>query len=108
MDRVASMASFVKVAESAGFSAAARRLNLSTSMVTTHIKALEDRLGVRLLNRSTRKVSLTDIGQACYERCVQILADIDSADQIAEAQQSQPRGELRLNMATSVTSIIGP
>jgi DNA-binding transcriptional LysR family regulator len=108
MDRVASMASFVKVAETSGFSAAARKLNLSTSMVTTHIKALEDRLGVRLLNRSTRKVSLTDIGQAYYERCVQILADIDSADQIAEAQQSKPRGELRLNMASSMTSIIGP
>ena len=88
MDRLSAMTSFVKVVENGGFSAAARRLDISTSIVTTHIQALEDLLGVRLLNRSTRKVSLTDVGQAYYERCVQILSDIDEANQIAEAIQS--------------------
>jgi DNA-binding transcriptional LysR family regulator len=108
MDRVISMAAFVKVAESSGFSAAAGHLGISKSRVTTHIKSLEDRLGVRLLNRSTRRVSLTEVGQAYYERCIEILAEIDNADQIAQSQQSKPRGELRLNVASSIPSIIGP
>jgi DNA-binding transcriptional LysR family regulator len=108
MDRVAGMTAFVKVAENSGFSAAARLLNISTSMVTTHVNALEDRLGVRLLNRTTRKVRLTEIGQAYYARCVHILAEIDDADQIAEAQQAKPRGVLRLNVASSIPSILGP
>ena len=50
---------------------------MSPSMVTTHVQAIEEHLGVRLLNRSTRKVGLTEVGQAYYERCVQILADIE-------------------------------
>jgi DNA-binding transcriptional LysR family regulator len=74
MDRVLSMLSFVKVVDKGGFSSAARELNLSTSMVTTHVKSLEDRLGVRLLNRTTRTVSLTEAGHAYYDRCVQILS----------------------------------
>jgi DNA-binding transcriptional LysR family regulator len=108
MDRVASMTAFVKVAESSGFSAAARQLGISTSMVTTHVNALEDRLGVRLLNRTTRRVGLTEAGQAYYDRCVHILADIDEADQIVEAQQSKPRGVLRLNVSSAIPSILGP
>jgi DNA-binding transcriptional LysR family regulator len=68
MDRLAAMTSFVKVVENGGFSAAARRLDISTSIVTTHVQALEELLGVRLLNRSTRKVNLTDVGQAYYDR----------------------------------------
>ena len=59
MDRMTSMATFVKVVESGGFSAAARTLSMSPSMVTAHVQSLEERLGVRLLNRSTRRVSLT-------------------------------------------------
>jgi len=108
MDRVTCMNSFVKVVENYGFSAAARRLNISTSVVTGHIKTLEDLLGVRLLNRSTRKVSLTEIGQAYLERCQQILAEIDDADQIAQRLQSQPRGILQLNLAPVVPLILAP
>lgn len=106
MDRLSAMTSFVKVVEDGGFSAAARRLNISTSVVTTHVKAIEDRLGVLLLNRSTRKVSLTEVGQAYYERCVQILSEIDDADQIAESSQMNPRGILRLNLAESIPSVL--
>jgi DNA-binding transcriptional LysR family regulator len=108
MDRLAAMTSFVKVVENGGFSAAARRLDISTSIVTTHVQSLEDLLGVRLLNRSTRKVNITDVGQAYYERCVQILSDIDEANQIAEAAQIKPRGVLRLNVAYAVPPVIAP
>jgi len=108
MDRMTSMATFVKVAESGGFSAAARALGISPSMATTHVQALEERLGVRLLNRSTRKVSLTEVGQAYYERCLQILAEADDADQIAQALQSTPRGTLRLNTSVAIPPFLAP
>ena len=75
MDRLTSLTAFVRVVDTGGFSAAARRLNMSTTMVSNHVQALEERLGARLLNRTTRKVSLTEIGKAYYDRCTQILAD---------------------------------
>jgi DNA-binding transcriptional LysR family regulator len=108
MDRMTSMATFAKVVESGGFSAAARALNISPSMATAHIQALEERLGVRLLNRSTRKVSLTEVGHAYYERCLQILAEADDADQIAQALQSTPRGTLRLNTSVAIPPFLAP
>src|ERR1700709_1986874 len=82
MDRLTSLTVFGSVVESGGFSAAARRLNMSVTMVSNHVQSLEDRLGARLLNRTTRKVSLTEIGKAYYERCIQILSDMDEAGQI--------------------------
>jgi len=108
MDRMTSMATFVKVVESGGFSAAARALGISPSMVTTHVRALEERLAVRLLNRSTRKVSLTEAGHAYYERCLQILTDVDEAERIAEALQSTPRGTLRLNTSVAIPPFLAP
>src|SRR2546429_4172959 len=108
MDRMTSMATFVKVVESGGFSAAARALSMSPSMVTAHVQSLEERLGVRLLNRSTRRVSLTEVGHAYYERCLQILADVEDADQIAEALQSTPRGTLRLNTSIAIPPLLAP
>jgi DNA-binding transcriptional LysR family regulator len=106
MDRLSAMMSFVKVVENAGFSAAARRLDLSTSVVTTHVKSLEDRLGVLLLNRSTRNVSPTETGRAYYERCIQILGEIDEADEIAQSSQLKPRGVLRLNVAQAIPAVV--
>src|ERR1041384_525994 len=97
MDRLTSMSAFVRVVDAGGFSAAGRKLNMSTTMVSNHVQALEDRLGARLLQRTTRKVSLTEVGKAYYERCVQILADIAHADDIAGAQQLTPRGTLRID-----------
>ena len=102
------MTSFVKVVENSGFSAAARRLDVSTSIVTMHVKSLEDRLGVLLLNRNTRRVSLTDVGRAYYERCVQILSDVHDADQVAESLQMKPRGVLRVNVAAHIPLMIAP
>jgi DNA-binding transcriptional LysR family regulator len=77
-------------------------------MVTTHVRALEERLAVRLLNRSTRKVSLTEAGHAYYERCLQILTDVEEAERIAEALQSTPRGTLRLNTSVAIPPFLAP
>ena len=108
MDRLTSLTAFVRVVDTGGFSAAGRRLNMSTTMVSNHVQALEERLGVRLLHRTTRKVSLTEIGKAYYDRCIQILADIEQADDIAGAMQSAPRGTLRIYTATHVVQFIAP
>jgi DNA-binding transcriptional LysR family regulator len=108
VDRLTSLTVFVRVAECGGFSAAARRLNMSTTMVSNHVQALEERLGARLLNRTTRKVSLTDVGKAYYERCVQILAELQQADEAAGALQSTPRGTLRIHTGTHLLRCVGP
>lgn len=106
MDRIGAMQAFVKVIETGGFSAAARRLNISTSRVTMHVKSIEDQLGVLLLNRSTRKVSATETGHGYYERCIQILADIAEAEEIAQVSQIKPQGILRLNVAQPIPPVI--
>lgn len=108
MDRVTSLTVFVRVVDGAGFSAAARRLNMSATMVSNHIQSLEDRLGARLLNRTTRKLSLTEVGRAYYERCVQILADLEEADRAAGALQATPRGTLRLYVGTHIVRFVAP
>jgi DNA-binding transcriptional LysR family regulator len=77
-------------------------------MVSNHVQSLEDRLGARLLNRTTRKVGLTEIGKAYYERCVQILGELEDADRIAEALHSTPRGTLRLYCASHIVRFIAP
>jgi DNA-binding transcriptional LysR family regulator len=108
MDRLTSLTTFVRVVDSGGFSVAGRRLNMSTTMVSNHIKALEDRLGARLLNRTTRKVSLTEVGKAYYDRCTQILAELEQADEVAGALQSKPRGILRIYTAVHVVQFVAP
>src|SRR5246127_3581158 len=108
MDRLTSLTAFVRVVDTGGFSAAGRKLNMSTTMVSNHIQALEERLGVRLLNRTTRKVSVTEIGRAYYDRATQILTDLEQADDVASAQQSTPRGTLRVHTATHMVPLIAP
>jgi DNA-binding transcriptional LysR family regulator len=108
MDRLASITAFIRVVENGGFTAAARHLDLSATMVSNHIQELEDRLGARLLNRTTRKVSLTEIGRAYYERSVHILADLDEADRAAGALQATPRGRLRVHCHPSLGRFIAP
>jgi DNA-binding transcriptional LysR family regulator len=76
MDRLASIHAFVRVAENSGFSAAARSLGVSTTTVSDQVQALENALGVRLLNRTTRRVNLTEVGREYYERCSQILHEL--------------------------------
>lgn len=96
MDRLASITAFVRVAENGGFSAAARNLNLSTTTISDQVQALENALGVRLFNRTTRRVNLTEVGREYYERCSQILHELEEADQAAGALQVTPRGRLRV------------
>ena len=108
MDRLTSLTAFVRVVDNGGFSAAGRRLNMSTTMVSNHVQALEERLGARLLHRTTRKVNLTEVGRAYYDRAVQILADLEQADDIAGALQSTPRGTLRIYTATHIVQFVSP
>jgi DNA-binding transcriptional LysR family regulator len=108
MDRLTSLQVFGRVVECGGFSAAARRLNMSVTMVGNHIQSLEDRLGVRLLNRTTRKVSLTETGKLYYERSSQILADLEEADSAAGAATSTPRGTLKFYTSTHITRFLSP
>jgi DNA-binding transcriptional LysR family regulator len=108
MDRLTSLTVFGQVVECGGFSAAGRRLNMSVTMVSNHIQSLEDRLGTRLLNRTTRKVSLTEIGKAYYERSRQILMDLEEADRITDALQSTPRGTLRVYTNTHIVRFLSP
>ena len=108
MDRLTSLEVFGQVVERGGFSAAGRHLNMSVTMVSNHVQALEDRLGVRLLNRTTRKVSLTDIGKEYYERSRQVLTDLEEADQIAGAQQATPQGQLRIYANAIMARFLNP
>ncbi|MCG5481360.1 MAG: LysR family transcriptional regulator [Ensifer alkalisoli] len=108
MDRLTSLTVFTKVVDCGGFSAAARRLTMSTSMVCSHVQALEEHLGARLLNRTTRKINLTEVGKAYYERCIRILADLDEADQAASALQTKPKGTLRLFTNAHMARVIAP
>ncbi len=77
-------------------------------MVSQHVKDLKESLGVRLLNRTTRGVGLTEIGREYYERCTQILAELDEADRIASALQLTPRGRLRVYCETNIVRFIAP
>jgi len=108
MDRLTSLTVFGRVVECGGFSAAARRLNMSVTMVGNHVQSLEDRLGVRLLNRTTRKVSLTETGKYYYERSSQILAELDEADRTAGALSTTPRGTLKVYTSSAIVRFLLP
>jgi DNA-binding transcriptional LysR family regulator len=94
MDRIDAMQAFVAVADLQGFAPAARKLGLSPSGVTRLIAALEERLGSRLLQRTTRSVALTDVGKRYLERARQILADVDEAEGAVEGERTRPGGRL--------------
>lgn len=94
MDRFAAMTAFVAVADHNGFAPAARRLGLAPSAATRHVAALEEWLGVRLLNRTTRAVSLTDAGLRFLDRARRILSDLGEAERMAEGERGDPSGRL--------------
>jgi DNA-binding transcriptional LysR family regulator len=98
MDRLTSMAVFIKTADLGSFAAAAAALDLSGPMVGKHVRFLEERLGVRLINRTTRRQSLTEFGRVYYDRCRVVLAEAEAADSLAADQLSKPRGKLRVTM----------
>ena len=101
MDRLRSMQVFASVVEHGSFVAAADALDLSRPMASKHVKQLETSLGVRLLNRTTRTVSLTEAGRTFYRRCQTIFAEIDAAVAEASDLQVKPRGILRINAPIS-------
>jgi len=92
MDRLDAMAAFVAVAELRGFAPAARKLGLSPSAITRLVAALEDRLSTRLLQRTTRSVTLTDAGARYLARARRILADVGEAEDAAQAERTEPTG----------------
>jgi DNA-binding transcriptional LysR family regulator len=94
LDRFDALAALVTVVDQKGFAPAARRLGLSPSATTRLVASLEDRLKVRLLNRTTRSVSLTDAGARFLERARQILADLEEAELMAESESGEPMGRL--------------
>lgn len=94
MDRIETMQAFVTVADHKGFAPAARKLGLSASAVTRMVAALEERVGARLLQRTTRSVMLTDAGERFLERARRILADVEEAEGAVQAERTQPTGRL--------------
>jgi DNA-binding transcriptional LysR family regulator len=96
MDRLQSMRVFAKVVEQGSFARAGAQLDISNAVVTRHVADLEQHLGTRLLNRSTRKLSLTETGQQYLDRVRQILTDIDDADAMAAQSARCPSGTLRI------------
>jgi DNA-binding transcriptional LysR family regulator len=97
MDPLEGVAAFARVVEAGSFSAAARRLRISKSATSAHVQRLEERLGVRLLHRTTRRISLTEAGAAYYRHCARIVAEAESAEQAARALQREPRGMLSIS-----------
>jgi DNA-binding transcriptional LysR family regulator len=96
MDRFNALATFAKVVEQGSFARAADRLSVSTSAVSRQVAELEAHLDVRLLNRTTRRLSLTEAGQAFYERCVQLLADLEETESSVRSTAVEPKGTLRV------------
>jgi DNA-binding transcriptional LysR family regulator len=96
MDRLNSMRVFTKVIDTGSFAGAARELNLSPAVVTRLVADLEEHLGTRLINRTTRSLALTETGGAYLERVRQILTEVDEAEAFATAATSEPRGHLRV------------
>ena len=97
MDRLAKMTAFAKVAETGSFTKAARALRMSPTIISKHVRELEEALGVRLLNRTTRHVSLTEIGSIYHEHCAELLAQLDALENIAGEMQNTPTGVLRVS-----------
>jgi len=96
MDRLQSMRVFAKVVELGSFARAAQQLEMSNAVVTRYVADLESHLGTRLLNRTTRSLSLTDAGEAYLQRCQQILEDVDEAESLVTARSQSLSGTLRL------------
>ena len=101
MDRLISMQVFIAVAEGEAFTAAADKLDMSRAAVSKYTADLEQHLGSRLFNRTTRRVSLTEAGRTYYTRCKQILSDIDDAESLVSGLTAEARGLLRINAPMS-------
>lgn len=101
MDRLQSMSVFAKAVEAGSFSAAGEALRMSSQLVGKHVQTLEQHLGVRLINRTTRRQHLTEAGFAFYERVKIILSEVEAAEGLAAMSGGTPRGRLRINAPVS-------
>jgi len=99
MDTIDGMRVFAAVMETGSFSAAARRLGMSKALTSKYVAQLEERLGARLINRTTRRLNATEVGTAYYERCTRILGEIDELEEAVSNQHGAPRGVLRVAAA---------
>ena len=93
---------FVQVVDRGGFAAAGRALGMQKSKLSRRIALLEERLGVRLIQRSTRRFSVTEIGQEYYERCVAVLVEAEAAQSVIERVRSEPQGVIRIACPTAL------
>src|ERR1700722_3230175 len=101
MDRFENARVVVDVVEGGVFTPAAERLGMSRAAASKHVLQLEERLGARLLNRTTRRVSVTEAGRSFYEQCRRILAELEEAERSAGELHNEPRGELRVIAPTN-------
>ncbi|MEO6919479.1 MAG: LysR family transcriptional regulator [Collimonas sp.] len=106
MDRIQAMEVFSRVAELGSFSRAAEQLNLPAATVTNAVQALEKHLAVRLLHRTTRKVTLTDEGITYLDRCAQLLAEFEDVDALFQHDQLQPRGVVRVDLPERLAHMV--
>ena len=102
MEGLTALCAFAHAVELRSFAAAGRRLGISASAVSKSVARLEDRYGVRLLNRTTRSISLTAEGAAFYDRCVRILVEIEEAELAIARRCASPRGLLRVDMPVAL------
>src|SRR5688572_22986132 len=95
---------FVQVVDHGGFAAAARAIGIQKSKLSRRILLLEERLGVRLLNRSSRRFSVTEIGREFYDRCAAMLIEAEAAEQVIAETRTEPRGVIRVSCPVALVS----
>ncbi len=109
VDRLTSMEVFVRIVDLGGIKAAADACGISPTMAGNHLRAIENRLGARLLNRTTRRQSLTEIGLSFYQQCQDVISRVDAAESNAREMQQEPRGRLRISAPTTLgTHLLAP
>lgn len=105
MDRLESLRVYCRVVEMNSFTRAAAQLQLSNATVTNHVAALEAHFGVRLINRTTRKLSVTEDGRSCYERAMRLIAEMSELEDALQGAQRSPKGVLRVEVPTAIGRI---
>jgi DNA-binding transcriptional LysR family regulator len=109
VDRLKTMETFVSIVKTGNLSETARQLSVSRAIVSRHLQQLEEHLGARLFNRTTRRISLTDIGERYYTFCSKLLSEIEDEEMAVSRQQTQPKGTLRLLASPSFGNMqLGP
>lgn len=105
MDKLACMKAFVNVAEAEGFSSAARRSHQTKALLSKYVAQLEESLGVRLFQRTTRQVTLTETGRAYYARCKPLIEELDELEAVTQDIHTSPSGELKISAPTSFSEL---